>query len=68
MFLALSKGQSPEIGNKMSCFVALGPSVFAGRVLLTFPFSLMRKFTNRTIWALVFGGGFPLFCIQVRAV
>ncbi|GAA93799.1 uncharacterized protein L969DRAFT_84752 [Mixia osmundae IAM 14324] len=55
MFLALSKGMRPELGRKMSCFCALGPSVYVGPVLQTFPFSLMRKFTNRQVWSLIFG-------------
>ena len=56
VFLALSKGMRPDIGNKMSCFIALGPAVYAGPVLRSFPFSLMRKFRARAIWSFVFGG------------
>ncbi|KAN0060730.1 cholesterol esterase [Thecaphora frezii] len=55
MYLALSPGICPEIGDKLSCFVALGPSVYAGSVLRRFPFSLLRQFRSRRWWGLVFG-------------
>ena len=55
MYLALSPGICPEIGNKLSCFIALGPSVYAGSVLRKFPFSLLRQFRSRKWWGLVFG-------------
>ena len=29
-FVSLSKGMRPEVGAKLSCFVALAPAVFAG--------------------------------------
>lgn len=56
MFLALSRGVRPDLGNKLSCFIALAPAVYAGPVLRSFPFSLMRKFRSRKMWSLVFGG------------
>ncbi|GAA5851450.1 hypothetical protein JCM3766R1_000330 [Sporobolomyces carnicolor] len=55
MFLALSRGIRPDIGNKISSFIALAPAVYAGPVLRKFPFSLMRKFKGRTGWRLAFG-------------
>ncbi|TKY84509.1 hypothetical protein EX895_006410 [Sporisorium graminicola] len=55
MYLALSPGICPEIGNKLSCFIALCPSVYAGSVLRKFPFSLLRQFRSRKWWGLVFG-------------
>ncbi|PWN46755.1 alpha/beta-hydrolase [Violaceomyces palustris] len=55
MYLALSPGICPEIGNKVSCFVALGPSVYAGPVLRRFPFSLMQRFRSRKWWGFIFG-------------
>jgi hypothetical protein len=58
VFLALSKGMRPDLGNKLSCFIALGPAVYAGPVFKTFPFSLMRKFKARGMWSFVFGGSF----------
>lgn len=58
MFLALSRGKRPDLGNKLSCFIALAPAVYAGPVLRSFPFSLMRKFKSRKMWSLVFGGEF----------
>lgn len=55
MYAALSPGLCPELGDRLSVFVALGPSVFAGPVLRRFPFSLMRRFRSRQWWSLVFG-------------
>ncbi|GAA5840859.1 hypothetical protein JCM5353_001996 [Sporobolomyces roseus] len=55
MFLALSRGIRPDIGNKISSFIALAPAVYAGPVLRKFPFSLMRRFRGRTAWRLAFG-------------
>ncbi|KAE8228429.1 hypothetical protein CF326_g6637 [Tilletia indica] len=55
MYLALSPSIVPELGNKLSCFCALGPSVYAGPVLRMFPFSLIRMFTWREVWSLAFG-------------
>ncbi|KAM0790644.1 hypothetical protein ACM66B_004505 [Microbotryomycetes sp. NB124-2] len=55
MFLCLSRGMRPDIGNKLSCFVALGPAVYGGPVLRSFPFSIMRKFKSRRLWSLAFG-------------
>jgi hypothetical protein len=57
VFLGLSRGMRPDMGNKISGFIALGPAVYAGPVLRKFPFSLMRKFKARKAWELVFGGG-----------
>lgn len=56
VFLALSRGMRPDLGNKISGFVALGPAVYAGPVLRSFPFSIMRKFKARSLWSLIFGG------------
>lgn len=55
MYLALSPGICPELGNRLSCYVALGPSVYAGPMLRKFPFSLLRMFRGRRWWSLVFG-------------
>lgn len=55
MYLALSPGICPQLGRRLSCFVALGPSVYAGPVLRKFPFSLLRTFRSRKWWSLVFG-------------
>lgn len=57
MYLALSRGMRPDLGNKISCFISLAPAVYAGPALRRFPFSLMRKFAgSRKVWKLVFGG------------
>lgn len=56
MYAALSPGIAPELGSRLSVFIALGPSVYAGPVLRErFPFSLMRRFRSRQWWSLVFG-------------
>ncbi|CAO1638025.1 unnamed protein product [Parajaminaea phylloscopi] len=55
MLLGLSNGICPELGRRLTCFIALGPSVYAGPVLRQFPFSLMRQFRSRKWWSLVFG-------------
>ncbi|BGP26452.1 cholesterol esterase [Rhodotorula toruloides] len=56
MYLALSRGMRPDLGNKISCFISLAPAVYAGPALRHFPFSLMRKFAgSRKVWKLVFG-------------
>ncbi|GAA5909956.1 hypothetical protein JCM5296_002544 [Sporobolomyces johnsonii] len=55
MFIALSRGMRPDIGNKISSFIALAPAVYAGPALRHFPFSLMRRFKSRWAWKLVFG-------------
>ena len=55
MYIALSPGVVPEIAERLSCFIALGPSVFSGPVLRRFPFSLMQRFRSRQWWSLAFG-------------
>lgn len=55
MFLGLSRGMRPDMGNKLSSFTALGPAVYAGPVFRTFPFSFIRLFRSRALWAFVFG-------------
>lgn len=55
MYLALSPGICPQLGHRLSCFVAFGPSVYAGPVLRKFPFSLLRTFRSRYWWSTVFG-------------
>ncbi|TNY22584.1 Alpha/Beta hydrolase protein [Rhodotorula diobovata] len=56
MYIALSRGVRPDLGNKLACFISLAPAVYAGPALRKFPFSLMRKFAkSRKVWNLVFG-------------
>ncbi|GAA5840703.1 hypothetical protein JCM9279_007408 [Rhodotorula babjevae] len=56
MFMTLSRGVRPDLGNKLACFISLAPAVYAGPGLRQFPFSLMRKFAkSRKVWRLVFG-------------
>lgn len=65
VFLALSRGMRPDIGNKLSCFVALAPAVYGGPVLRSFPFSVMRRFKSRAMWKLVFGCEFVTVVVAV---
>lgn len=55
MFLALSNGKYPSLGNKLSSFCALGPAVFPGPSLRRFPFRVMQLLTSRFAWSFVFG-------------
>lgn len=55
MFLALGTGYHPELGYKLSSFTALGPAVYPGKSLDRFPFRMMRMFSTRYLWSLVFG-------------
>lgn len=55
MYIALSPGVCPELGHKISSFTALGPSVYSGPVLRSFPFSIMRQFRSRKWWSTIFG-------------
>ncbi|WFC97358.1 sterol esterase [Malassezia yamatoensis] len=55
MFLALSHGKYPELGQKLSSFTAMGPAVFPGPSLKRLPFRLMAKFHSRFAWSLIFG-------------
>jgi lysosomal acid lipase/cholesteryl ester hydrolase len=53
-FLSLSLGHRPELGNKLSCFIALAPAVFAGPLTRGFPFTVLSKVKWKT-WQRVFG-------------
>ena len=41
-FLALAKDQSPQLGESISCLIALAPAVFAGSHLRTYQFFFVR--------------------------
>jgi lysosomal acid lipase/cholesteryl ester hydrolase len=53
-FLSLSLGHRPELGERLSCFVALAPAVFAGPLTHGFPFTLLNKMKWNT-WQRLFG-------------
>lgn len=46
-FLALAKDQVPHLGESLSCFIALAPAVFAGKLIRTFQFSFVKIMTTR---------------------
>ncbi|KAG8785552.1 hypothetical protein FRC16_001927, partial [Serendipita sp. 398] len=53
-FLSLSLGHRPELGDRLSCFIALAPAVFAGPLTHGFPFTILRKVKWKT-WQRIFG-------------
>jgi pimeloyl-ACP methyl ester carboxylesterase len=53
-FLSLSMGHRPELGDKLSCFIALAPAVFAGPLTRGFPFTVLNKVKWKT-WQRLFG-------------
>lgn len=53
-FLSLSKGLRPDIGQKLSLFVALAPAVYAGPLTHGLPFTLLRRVHWNT-WQWLFG-------------
>lgn len=67
-FLALSKGYIPELGNKISAFVALAPAVYGGRLLDRY-FLRWVKHLNLKTFRLFFGHhGFFSIMMQLRGV
>ncbi|KAF4625056.1 hypothetical protein G7Y89_g13114 [Cudoniella acicularis] len=53
-FIALSKDQRPELGEKLSVFCALSPAVYAGPLIQRFYFKFMTMLSER-LFHLVFG-------------
>lgn len=53
-FLSLSLGHRPELGDRLSCFIALAPAVFAGPLTHGFPFNVLRKIKWKR-WQRLFG-------------
>jgi hypothetical protein len=43
-----------EMGNKLSCFIALAPAIYAGPLTHGFPFSLLQNIEWST-WKVLFG-------------
>ncbi|WAR62874.1 hypothetical protein PtB15_15B462 [Puccinia triticina] len=54
MFCSLATGMIPELGSKLSCFVALAPAVYAGPLTSGFPFGALKSMRWRT-WRRFFG-------------
>jgi hypothetical protein len=53
-FISLSVGMCPELGRKLSCFIALAPAVYAGPLTHGFPFTVLNKM-EWTRWKRFFG-------------
>jgi len=53
-FISLSLGMCPDLGRKMSCFVALAPAVYAGPLTQGFPFTHLGKI-EWPLWKKLFG-------------
>jgi len=53
-FISLSTGIYPDIGEKLSGFVALAPAVYAGPLTRGFPFTILNKLSWRW-WSVIFG-------------
>ncbi len=54
MFISLSQGMVPELGDKLTYFGALAPAVFAGPLTSCFPFTTLREMDWAT-WKRFFG-------------
>jgi len=53
-FLSLSQGFCPGLGERLSCFIALAPAVYAGPLTTGFPFTTLNKM-DWNHWKRVFG-------------
>ncbi|GAA5820182.1 hypothetical protein JCM10212_006498, partial [Sporobolomyces blumeae] len=54
MFCSLAQGMVPELGKKLSIFIALAPAVYAGPLTTGFPFTYLKSLKWRT-WRKWFG-------------
>ncbi|GAA5892412.1 uncharacterized protein JCM6883_007347 [Sporobolomyces salmoneus] len=54
MFCSLAQGMVPELGQKLSLFIALAPAVFAGPLTTGFPFTYLKSMKWKT-WRRWFG-------------
>ncbi|GAA6010034.1 hypothetical protein JCM11491_005838 [Sporobolomyces phaffii] len=54
MFCSLAQGMVPELGEKLSIFIALAPAVFAGPLTTGFPFTYLKSMKWKT-WRRWFG-------------
>lgn len=53
-FISLSLGMCPNLGKKLSCFIALAPAVYAGPLTTGFPFTALNRLEWST-WKRFFG-------------
>lgn len=53
-FISLSLGMCPNLGKKLSCFIALAPAVYAGPLTTGFPFTALNRLEWAT-WKRLFG-------------
>ncbi|GAA5922259.1 hypothetical protein JCM1841_001385 [Sporobolomyces salmonicolor] len=54
MFCSLAQGMVPELGEKLSLFIALAPAVYAGPLTSGFPFTYLKSMKWKT-WRKWFG-------------
>ncbi|GAA5844173.1 hypothetical protein JCM11251_002458, partial [Rhodosporidiobolus azoricus] len=54
MFCSLAQGMVPELGEKLSLFIALAPAVYAGPLTTGFPFGALKSMKWKT-WRRWFG-------------
>ncbi|GAA5985313.1 hypothetical protein JCM11641_005390 [Rhodosporidiobolus odoratus] len=54
MFCSLAQGMVPELGEKLSLFIALAPAVYAGPLTTGFPFGALKSMRWKT-WRRWFG-------------
>lgn len=54
MFCSLAQGMVPELGEKLSIFIALAPAVYAGPLTTGFPFTYLKSMKWKT-WRRWFG-------------
>ncbi|KAI5475682.1 ab-hydrolase associated lipase [Pseudohyphozyma bogoriensis] len=54
MFCSLAQGMVPELGEKLSIFIALAPAVYAGPLTTGFPFGALKSMKWKT-WRRWFG-------------
>jgi len=68
MFCSLAQGMVPELGEKLSLFIALAPAVYAGPLTTGFPFTALKNMRWKT-WRRWFGASssLPWSSVERRA-
>lgn len=54
MFVSLARGIMPQLGDRLSVFIALAPAVFAGPLTTGFPFTVIKHMDWKK-WRRIFG-------------